>query len=312
MQPTSRFVLTMLASCALAGLAHGGQIVRDTWIDGTRTDPAAPVYSENGTDSDTDGDLESAWYLGGGGTLDPAGPGGPLQGILGASGSSSWTTYFTPEGAPVVLGNAGDELRVRWIFTPLTVGANNTSQNFRLCVVDTPSAARLSVDGAPGSSTYTGYGMFMNMSNGVLGNSNPFRLVERTNPTSSTALLSSSGEWTGLANGATAGNAGYTSNVEYTFEMSLIRNALGGLDITASMSGGNLNNTGLASLAFTDSTPNGGSYSFDTFSIRPSDAATTAAQFNTRLFEVQFNPIPEPATLGALAMTAVLFARRRQ
>ena len=55
-------------------------IVNDTWKDGTDSDPASPVYSEYGVDSDADGDLESAWYQGGAGTLDPVGAGGPQRG----------------------------------------------------------------------------------------------------------------------------------------------------------------------------------------------------------------------------------------
>ena len=58
-----KFVPTLLAT--LAGVCMTSQaalIVEDTWIDGTRNDPAQPVYSEAGTDTDGDGNLESAWY----------------------------------------------------------------------------------------------------------------------------------------------------------------------------------------------------------------------------------------------------------
>lgn len=299
----------LLGVSMLTGASFGGAIVNDTWLDGTRSDPAAPTYSENGTDTDSDGNLEAAWFLGGGGTLNPLGPGGPLQAVLGATGSSSYTAYFTPDGSPVELANPGDSLKVKWVFRPLTVNASNTSQNFRLAIVDSPNASRLSVDGAPGNGIYTGYGMFMNMAQ-TLGNGNPFRLMERTNPASSTALLSSSGEWTGLANGATSGNVGYASGVEYTFEMSLTRNALNGIDLVSSMTGGNLNGAGFATVSFTDSTPNGGSFRFDTFSIRPSDAATTAAQFDTSLFQVDV-VVPEPAS-GLLILSAGLLGRRRK
>src|SRR4051794_29260427 len=74
-------------------------VVNDTWLDGTDTDPASPQYSEYGADSDTDGNIESAWYQGGVGSLDPVGAGGPERGNLTAGGASSatWSTYFTPE-----------------------------------------------------------------------------------------------------------------------------------------------------------------------------------------------------------------------
>lgn len=311
----------LLSACAAAlvgvvGLANAAPvvIVNDTWRDGTRTDPAAPVYSENAVDGDVDGDVESAWFLGGAGTLDPVGPNGPLRGqlVTATASSSTWTTYFTPEASPVTLGAQGDSMKVTWIFTPTTVGAANTSQNFRVALVDSPSASRLAVDGAPGNATYTGYGMFMNMGP-TLGNSNPFRLVERSDPTTASALLSSSGSWAGLANGATSGNAGYTSGTEYTFEMLLTRNALDGIDFQVSMRGGNLDGDGEALVVFTDSTPNGGSFSFDTFSIRPSDAGTTAAIFDTRLFRVEYTPIPEPtAAFGLMAAAGLGLVRRRR
>ena len=47
---------------ALAVTSRAAIVVNDTWQDGTRTDPAAPTYSENGTDSDADGNIESAWF----------------------------------------------------------------------------------------------------------------------------------------------------------------------------------------------------------------------------------------------------------
>lgn len=299
--------------------ATAAEIVRDTWLDGTDDDPASPTYSENGTDSDVDGDIESVWYQGGDGELNPVGLGGPLRGNFSSASSGSsatWTTYFTPEASPVTLANAGDSIKVTWIFTPTNINGNpagttnNTSQNFRLALVDSPSASRISANGSPGSSTYTGYGMFMNMSP-TLGNSNPFQLREHDNNGN---LLSSSGDWQSLTNGATSGNAGYVSGTEYTFMMTLTRTALSELQIDVSMTGGNLDNDGSADISFLDTTPNGGSFSFDTFAIRPSGATTTAEIFDTRLFRVDFNPaIPEPSSivLLGLGIAALLINQRR-
>ena len=298
------------AALGWAASASAVLIVNDTWRDATDDDPVAPVYSETGIDLDLDGDLESAWFQGGGGTLNPAGEGGPLEGILGDTGSSSWTTYFTPEAAPVTLANAGDQLKLTWVFTTGDVNASNTSQNLRIAVVDTPAAARLLVNGAPGSADYTGYGIFANMGE-TLDRSDPFELVERAD--ASGAMLSSSGEWAALASGGGDGNVGYADNTEYTFMMTITRTALGELDVLASMMGGNIDGTGAMSVAFTDPTPNNGSYSFDTFSLRPSDAATTATRFDTSLFRVEFVPIPEPASavLIVLSGLATGMLRRR-
>jgi hypothetical protein len=293
--------------------ADAAIIVRDTWRDGTDDDPASPVYSENGVDADLDGDRESVWYQGGDGTLNPVGLGGPQRGqfsdpVNGGS-SASWTTYFTPEATPVTLANTGDRLKLTWVFTPIGVNAGNTSQNFRLAVVDTPAANRLVANGAPGTAAYTGYGMFMNMGP-TLGNANPFQLREHDN---NGAMLSASGDWLALANGATSGNAGYTSGTQYVYMMTLTRTAGGQLQVDSTMTGGNLDNDGSASVSFLDATPNGGSFSFDTFSLRPSGANTTAGTFDTKLFRVDYCPyIPEPASLTLLGIGGAVMAMLRR
>src|SRR3972149_2249265 len=262
---TVQFLPAAMSVAVAFGLAVSASasviLVNDTWLDGTDSDPAVS-QSEYGGDQDSEGNSESAWYQGGDGPLDPGGAGGPLQGKFSVptSGSSaSWTTYYTPQGKEVNLLNTGDQLKVTWIFTPTNInnGGSNTSQNFRLAVVDTPDANRLLANGAPGSAAYTGYGMFMNMS-GTLGNANPFRLMERAG--ASGAMLSGSSDWAALANGATTLNTGYVSGTEYTYTMTITRNAANGLDIVSRMAGGSLDNDGVAEVIFTDATPNNGSF----------------------------------------------------
>ena len=54
---------------AAAGVILNSQaafVVNDTWIDGTRTDPASTTDSENGVDTDLDGNIESRWANAGG------------------------------------------------------------------------------------------------------------------------------------------------------------------------------------------------------------------------------------------------------
>jgi hypothetical protein len=308
---SGKLILTTAACGAAlwwASFAQAAVLVNDSWRDGTDDDPASPVYSELGVDSDLDGDLESAWFQGGGGTLIPLGPGGPLVGTVTGS-SSSWTTYFTPELAPVTLANAGDKLRVTWVFTPTGVNAANTSQDFRLAVVNSPAASRLAANGSPGSSTYSGYAMFMNMAP-TLGNSNPFQLREHDN---NGALLSGSGDWLALANGLPTGATGYASGTQYIYTMEISRTAAGELDILSKMTGGSLGGSGTASVSFLDASPNGGSFSFDTFAVRPSSNTGTASQFDTSLFRVEYLPIPEPGalSLAALAGLALVAIRRR-
>ena len=288
-------------------------IVNDTWRDGTRTDPASPTYSENGTDTDADLDLESAWFRGGAGTFVPVAAGGPLRGTGYAGSSASWTTYFTPEGSELNLGSTGSKIKVTWVFTPTTVNATNTSQNLRLALVNSPAVARVSSEATPGGNAYTGYGMFMNMGQ-TLGNANPFALTERIGTTN---LLSAGADWQlspPLANGATTGNHGYDSGTQYTFMMTIERTALGQLQIDVSMKGGTLNTTGTASVSFLDTTPNGGAFKFDTFALRPSNNTTTADTFDTSLFKVEYT-VPEPTTfalLGIAGFVLVGFARRHR
>lgn len=303
---TCRLAAAGVVLLGLSSGTHGALLVNDRWADGTDSDPASPTYSEMGVDGDADTDLESAWFQGGGGTLDPAAAGGPLSGSV-STGSSSWTTYFTPEASPVTLSSAGQQLKVTWVFTPRTVNGGNTSQDFRLAVVDSPAAQRLAANGAPGSGAYSGYAMFMNMAP-TLGNSNPYQLREHDG---NGAILGTSGDWLALANGVATGAAGYASDTQYTYVLTLTRNGASGLDIVSTMSGGNLGGTGSVSVAFTDATP---SFTFDTFTLRPSSASGTAAQFDTSLFRVETLTVPEPATLGlcGVAMLAGLAATRRK
>lgn len=302
-----------LAALHFATAAQAAILVNDTWSDGTDSDPASPAYSENGVDADADGDLESAWFRGGDGTLDPVGAGGPLRGRFssptGAS-SASWTTYFTPESNKVNLANSGDQLKVTWIFTPQNVNASNGSQNFRVALVNTPNGARPIVDNNPPSGAYTGYALFLNFGQ-TTGRSTPFQLLERT--AASGDLLGTSGNWGNAINAPGFGNGavGYANGVEYTLEMTLTRNGAD-LDVAATMSGGNINGTGSVSVSTTDTSPNG--FVFDTFALRPSGATTTAEIFDTRLFRVEYTAIPEPASLamcGIAALASLLIARRK-
>ncbi len=308
-----KFVPILLA--AVAGVAINSRatiIVNDTWIDGTRTDPASTVYSEEGLDNDGDGDIESAWYhAGSAGTSSTVINGSPgfTPGILRSTvgtGSTSLTTYFTPESSPITLVNAGDQIKITWAFTPTGVTANAApGQSFRIAVVDSPLANRLVADGAPGTGVYPGYSIFGSMSTTV-NHANPFALMER-NP-GSAAFLSASAAWATLDDEEVIGLPGYTDGVLYTFTFRATLNYLGGLDIYSSMAGGTLGGDGLHEVTYTDATPS--SLTFDTFAVRPSSSQTTAAQFDTSLFRVERVPEPTTAALIGLGVMALIGVRR--
>jgi hypothetical protein len=310
-----RAALYAAAALAFTGTARAATIVNDTWLDGTDSDPASPAYSENGLDADGDGNLESAWFQGGVGSLDPVGANGPLRGNMTAGGTSSatWTTYFTPEASPVSL-TQGETLRVTWMFSPANVNLSNTSQNFRIALMDSPSTSRVSANGTPGSAAYTGYALFTNMGQ-TLGNSNPFQLRERV--VASGDVLSTGGNWgadgtanSGLANGATSGNDGYDAGANYTLVWELTRTAEDALNIVATMSGTGLDGDGTASVSVTDASPQG--FVYDTFVIRPSGATTTAELFDTSLFMVEVVPEPSSIALFGVAGLAALRRSRRR
>lgn len=299
----------LLALAAVIGLgwtnaASAAVIVNDTWIDGTDDDPAAPTYSEYGVDSDSDGNIESVWFQGGGGTLNPAGAGGPLRGTGYGTSSASWTTFFTPEANKINLANDGDKLRITWAFTLDGLGTGNTSQNHRFAVVNTPNGSRVTSNASPNNGAYTGYAMFMNMGP-TLQNGNSFQLRERS---AAGDLLSTSGNWAALSNGAGNGTIGYANGVLYTHVIEFTRNGTA-LDIVSTVSGGNLGGVGFLTTSFSDPTPS--TFVFDTFGIRPQNTATTAVTFDTSLFRVEFFTIPEPTSIGLLGLSALALGLRR-
>jgi hypothetical protein len=304
MKPSKSIILSLSAVSSFALSSFGADISNDTFLDGTRTDPA--TYSEQGVDSDLDGNIETRWF--GGGLTSSV---GHLNGAVG-TGSASWTTYFTDTFAnSVTLANPGDMLKVTWVFTPTAVTNQNASQGFRMALVQTPNGARLSTDATPPSTNYTGYGIFENFAP-LLGRGNNDNLDIMERNVASGDILGTGGNWIKLGGGGTLNNEGFLAGLSYTFVMTAQRTALGELQLNASFSGGNIDGSGSLSASFLDTTPN--SFSFDTFSLRPSSASSSAGNFDTTQLHVEFIQAPEPATaalLGAGIAGFFIFRRRR-
>jgi hypothetical protein len=310
MKLSPSIVLALTATCGLVISSRAGIVVNDTWNDGTRTDPASPTYSEQGTDSDADGNIESAWFKGGGGTLTPnAGTPGNMVGTGIGTSSASWYTYFTQPATPIVLANPGDTLRLTWAFTPTGVNTNNTSQGFNVALANTVnSSSRVTGDASVPTAVYASYAMFMNMGN-TYSNANAFQLREWNLGATAGALLGTSGNYTSLTNGSTIGNHGYDDGIQYTLQMTLTRGGAGDLLITSTMSGGTLNGTGSQTVVFDDTTPN--TFTYDTFDIRPSNTAQTAGTITFNQFEVETYNVPEPSSVALLGLAAIGIAARR-
>ncbi len=314
--------LALIATCGLALNSRATVLINDTWQDGERaqpfttlTSPFTTTYSENGTDQDTvpDGDLESAWFQGGGGGLVTT-PGHMVMTNL-ATGSTSFTTYIAPDATQLTLANTGDSLKVTWVFAlPGAAAVVNSSQNMRFALASAPT--RITTDNnAPPDQATSGYALFTNMST-VTGRSTPFQLLRRTGLNGN--FLATSGNWTSVANAPGFGNnaTGYAYNTGalYTNIWQLTLLSGGSLEVKVSLAGDNLNGTGLVSITFTDAVP--ASLSYDTFGLRPSNSSTTAEKFDTSLFRVELTLVPEPSTLAlagiGLGLMLGLVRRRRR
>jgi hypothetical protein len=269
-------------------------IVRDSWSDGDRTDPAPPVYSEQGTDADNDGDIESAWFISPGGTL-TASPGHLIT--ITTNSPTYWTTYFTTPTNPVTLTHPGDQIKVTWAFTPSGVVGFATETPLHVALMNSQMATRLTTDDAPGAAHYAGYASFM----GVYGSQLFYNLTlagwtdaNAVLPMFQTGYFNQFAGWTPLA--ANDNYATGPEDVQYTYVMTATRKADASLDIVATMT----DNSDFTNQASAND-PNPNTYTFDTVSIFQDEQMY--GTFDTTLFQVDFYPLPALQTITASSQT---------
>jgi hypothetical protein len=288
------------AFAALTATAGAAVIVNDTFQDATRTDPASPVYSENGVDADADNSIESAWFRSGTGSSTTMSV-GHMVNAAGAGASMSLTTYMSP--GKITLNNVGDKMTITWVFTPTGTSTTSTgNQDMRIAIVDSPT--RITSDATPISQAYTGYAMYFNMRADTIGANNAFRIMEWAGGTNN--LLSTAAAYSQDAAMATVAGTtpGFVDGTSYTLTWSIEKTAAGA-DINQSIVGGNVN----LSASFSDTSPQ--PLSFDTFGMRPQTPELTAASFDTTLFKVEGPAVPEPASIGLIGLAGMMLARRR-
>ena len=266
--------------------------IDDFWSDGTRTDPAAPVYSENGTDADADGSIESAWFTSSSGSLTATTSNLTLS--VG-SGAVFALTYFTSNSVGPAQLNVGDTLTATIRLTFNGLAAAPGSAGFRIGLFDyadsTLSPKRVANDGSISGNNVLGngvhgYAVFQTMGTTFSGTS-PMDLRVRTNMTD-TALLGTSGAWKSLGTGpgSTNGFGGFANGINYTLQITLQRTGTNALSFTVSW----LNPTNDALLTTTVTDNSVTNFNFDAIALRPQKASDSASTVIFTEAMVEFTP----------------------
>jgi pectate lyase len=292
---------SFLVIAAMVGLAlptHAALYIDDFWSDGTRTDPAAPVYSENGTDADGDGSIESAWFTSSSGSLVAA-----ISNMTLSVGSSAVVglTYFTSN-SPAQLA-VGDTLAATFHLTFNNVPASNNSQGFRIGIFDfadsTLSPKRVTSDGSiSGNNTLgngvNGYALFQNM--GTAFNSTSPTDIRKRTLISDSRLLGTSSDWTsqGTGPGSTNGFGGFANGINYTLQITLQRTGSNSMSVTASW----LNPTNSASLTTTVTDSLATNFNFDSIALRPQDNSSSAGTIIFTEARVELIPGATPPSIS--------------
>lgn len=288
-----RLMLGACACAAVPALLSAGVVVDDSWADGGRN---------NGSDP-----LDTDWWTSSNSSSIEVG-----SGFLGlVTGTSGRGIHGTFPGQALAIG---DTLTATFTFvTPETVSAGSSTA-FRVGLFDTTGkpglAADLSASSGSPNANYNNLNGYM-ADFDVNSATTDVAIRERTNMASG-QLMAATGDFTSLGNGGDpytiAPNTVYTGFLAMTLTAS-------GLDITASLSQGS---TLLTSHTVSDTTPTATTLGMLAFHANSnvfgnSNAVNTpnnGIDFTNIRIEYTAGVIPEPASLGTLALGLLALRRR--
>ncbi len=205
----------------------------------------------------------------------------------GADNTSIWADF----GATITLVNTGDSITLNGLVTLSGAVTTSTTNQFRFGLFDT--------DGTSGATGWLGY---YGSNDSTSSNSG---VMQERNIGNASAYISTTGTST-LASYTTA-NATLTNDIQYSYAMTFTRNALGGLDYTATMFQATTPTNFLLNLSGTDATPQ--TFDFDRVGFLVGGSLDAdRAQF--RNVDVSVVPEPSCALLGGLGLLALLRRRR--
>ena len=193
--------------CAFSATAFSSTVIDDTFADGNRTGQTPPA--------------SIAWYVNTGSTLTTTASVSGLQ--LNNAASRLVVGYFTAAGSPTSL-TTGQTLTLEFFFTS-DVAPASVSNGFNLALFNS-GGTRLTGDFSGTSNAaftaYDGYGVKTSGLGSTSGSALTLRQRNAT-ATPSTALMSTSGDWSTLATGSGTTTAG-SANTAYVASLVITNN----------------------------------------------------------------------------------------
>jgi hypothetical protein len=264
-------------------------IVNDSWADGGRNNGADPLDTDWWTSTSSQAIEVSV---------------GSLGLVSGTSGRGIHGTYPLQQ-----LVNVGDTLTATYTFTtPSTVVASPGSQAaFRIGLFDGDPGLAADITASSGSPNpvYNSLAGYMYDFDVNFATAN---IQFRERSVASGQMMAATADFTNLASGGSVYS--FAANTSYTGVFSITRTA-SGVDMTGSLSQGS---TLLST--FTTSDNSGITSSFDVLAFHVnSNVFGSSATPNTANngidfsnIQIEFIPVPEPATLAMIGMAALMFA----